>query len=289
MYRFSKKIYNMNHLLLICFLSLFLIENTLAQNDLKYLQQTLDILFTHLGNGDEEGVYNLFLPGQSDQIAVSYLDNNNKLNVEFDLQRALPIIPTESILAEEIKWITGAPLATAHFKRSSERIEETWNVSFVKFNENDWRITQIQLYLKRGYFSLITDEIQIETVLNKWHHAAAIADEDTFFGLMMDNAIYLGTDASERWLRDELKVWSEKYFQRESAWTFHPFNRNITCLPANNKIAYFDEQLNTGMGPCRGSGVLTKTQRGWRILQYNLTFVVPNDKVKGLQALLKEK
>ena len=40
----------------------------------------------------------------------------------------------------------------------------------------------------------------------------------------------------------------------------------------------FDELLeNEKYGTCRGSGVLIATPEGWRIAQYNLTFVVPND------------
>ena len=35
--------------------------------------------------------------------------------------------------------------------------------------------------------------------------------------------------------------------------------------------------VGTRMGPCRGTGVLRKTADGWRIAQYSLTLLVPND------------
>lgn len=47
----------------------------------------------------------------------------------------------------------------------------------------------------------------INEYLDQWHRAAATADADAFFGAMAPDCIYLGTDASERWLRDELRTW----------------------------------------------------------------------------------
>ena len=46
------------------------------------------------------------------------------------------------------------------------------------------------------------------------------------------------------WLRDELKEWSNKYFERESAWAFTPKNR-LVYLSANGETAWFEELLDT--------------------------------------------
>ena len=67
----------------------------------------------------------------------------------------------------------------------------------------------------------------VHCLLDDWHRAAAIADEDVFFGSMTADGIYLGTDATERWERDEMKEWSKKYFERESAWDFTPISRHL--------------------------------------------------------------
>ena len=46
------------------------------------------------------------------------------------------------------------------------------------------------------------------------------------------------------------------------------------------KTAWFDELLNTQMKICRGSGVLVKIGKEWKIKQYVLSMTVPNDNSK---------
>lgn len=131
-----------------------------------------------------------------------------------------------------------------------------------------------------------TPEQQINTLLDNWHHAAAVADEDTFFGSMTEDARYIGTDETENWKRDELKEWSKEYFAKESAWDFKKKTRNIFVY-SDEKLAWFDETLDTWMGVCRGSGVLILTKEGWKIKHYVLSIAVPNDKIDSYLELGK--
>ena len=49
----------------------------------------------------------------------------------------------------------------------------------------------------------------------------------------------------------------------------------------DGSTAWFDEVLeNEKYGLCRGSGVLVLRDDAWRIAQYNLTFLVPNELVE---------
>ncbi len=123
--------------------------------------------------------------------------------------------------------------------------------------------------------------------MNAWHHAAAVADEVTFFGSMAENGVYIGTDKTERWMRDELRQWAGFAFERESAWSFTTIERKI-YLGKKGAFAWFDETLDTWMGVCRGSGVLRKTDQGWKILHYHLAVTVPNDAVEDFIALVKK-
>lgn len=91
--------------------------------------------------------------------------------------------------------------------------------------------------------------------MNAWHKAAATADEDIFFGSMAADGIYIGTDATEKWKRDEMKEWSKKYFDKDSAWDFTTIDRAF-YLSDDEETAWFEESLDTWMGVCRGSGVL---------------------------------
>lgn len=122
---------------------------------------------------------------------------------------------------------------------------------------------------------------RLDTLLDNWHRAAATADEDAFFGLMAPDGIYIGTDATEHWTADSMAVWAQPYFDRESAWAFTPYNRHI-FVSADGQYAWWDELLETWMGPCRGSGVLQRDPTGaWRIAHYHLSVTVPNDDINA--------
>ena len=57
----------------------------------------------------------------------------------------------------------------------------------------------------------------INNTLDAFHTAASEADEDTYFALLADNAVFLGTDASERWTKPQFQEWAAQYFERDSA------------------------------------------------------------------------
>ena len=122
--------------------------------------------------------------------------------------------------------------------------------------------------------------------MDTWHRAAATADEDVFFGSMTADGIYIGTDASEYWHRDEMKAWSQKFFQRDSAWVFHPQQRHI-YITDRGDLAWFDELLDTWMGPCRASGVIERQKDNqWKLKHYHLSIAVPNEVVNDYLPLI---
>jgi ketosteroid isomerase-like protein len=127
----------------------------------------------------------------------------------------------------------------------------------------------------------------VHTFVDAWHRAAAEADEDTFFGSMADDGIYLGTDATERWPRDTFRVWAQFAFDRESAWAFKAYDREL-YFSGNNQYVWWEEMLETWMGPCRGSGVAHYEDGRWQIKHYNLAVTIDNDKVDQFIELTKE-
>lgn len=113
-------------------------------------------------------------------------------------------------------------------------------------------------------------------VLDDWHQAAAVADEARYFGHLREGAVFLGTDATERWDREAFRTWARPHFARGRAWAFRAVRRSISLAP-DGQVAWFDEDLDTpNMGPARGSGVLIKEAGRWRIAQYNLSVPIPN-------------
>lgn len=123
-----------------------------------------------------------------------------------------------------------------------------------------------------------TDKIEIGSVLDSWHRAAANANFNEYFALMTDDAVFIGTDAAENWPLETFKSFAKPIFATGKAWDFKAVERNIYFSP-DGKTAWFDELLDTWMKLCRGSGVLLKVDGKWRIAQYVLSTTVPNDNI----------
>ena len=129
---------------------------------------------------------------------------------------------------------------------------------------------------------------EVNSALDAWHKAAAEADFDTYFGLMTNDGVFIGTDAMENWQNQAFKEFSKPYFDRGKAWNFTAVDRNI-YVNGTNDFAWFDELLDTQMKLCRGSGVLQKVNGNWKIAHYVLSIAVPNENVDELVQLKKEK
>ncbi len=117
---------------------------------------------------------------------------------------------------------------------------------------------------------------QVAAVLDAWHHAASVADEEHYFNHFAPDGIFMGTDPGERWTVSQFRIWAAPHFARKKAWSFTPRDRHIQFSP-DRKIAWFDEMLDTpNLGVCRGSGVLVRLGAEWKIEQYNLSIPIPN-------------
>lgn len=117
---------------------------------------------------------------------------------------------------------------------------------------------------------------QVNKTLDAWHKAAAEANYDKYFGMMTEDAIYIGTDPTENWDLKAFQAFAKPYFDKGKAWNFKAMQRNI-YFDKSGKLVWFDELLNTQMKICRGSGVLVKTGKEWKIKHYVLSMTIPND------------
>ncbi|MCK5443491.1 MAG: nuclear transport factor 2 family protein [Maribacter sp.] len=132
------------------------------------------------------------------------------------------------------------------------------------------------------------NEIEIDNVLDAWHKAASEANFEDYFGVMTQDGVFLGTDATENWQNRAFREFSKPYFDKGRAWSFTAVERNI-YVNETNDFAWFDELLDTQMKLCRGSGVLKKVNGHWKIAHYVLSIAVPNEYVDELVELKKEK
>jgi hypothetical protein len=131
-------------------------------------------------------------------------------------------------------------------------------------------------------------EAAIDEVLSSLHRAASEANGELYFSLFADDAVFMGTDATERWSVDELESFAKPYFSTGRGWTYEMKDRNI-FVSSDRRTAWFDEVLwNDTYGTCRGTGVLVLTDGAWRIVQYNLVIPIPNDLAAGFAEKIKE-
>jgi ketosteroid isomerase-like protein len=128
---------------------------------------------------------------------------------------------------------------------------------------------------------------ELNQVVDGWHKSAAAAHLDSYFAAVTDDFIFLGTDPKERWTKDEFKAFCKPYFDAGKAWDFKPKERNWV-FSKNNKVAWFDEKLDTWMEECRGSGIMVKEGNKWKLAYYNLTVVIENEKIKPFIELRKQ-
>ena len=122
------------------------------------------------------------------------------------------------------------------------------------------------------------DITAVNNFIDQWHQDAADVNREAYFDKIDDDGIFIGTDATEIWTKQEFYDWAEPQFtQGGSAWDFKSMERNIYW---GEKSAYvwFDELLSFAGGTLRGSGVLIKRKKGWKIMHYVLSLPVPNEK-----------
>jgi hypothetical protein len=127
---------------------------------------------------------------------------------------------------------------------------------------------------------------QVNAFVDEWHDDAANA-RMAYFDKIAKDGVYIGTDKTELWHRDEFKLWAKRFFERKSAWTFKAIKRNV-YTSADKHIIWFDELLDTQMGICQASGVIHRTKTGFEIEHYQLSIAVPNDVSGEVTKLIKE-
>ena len=121
---------------------------------------------------------------------------------------------------------------------------------------------------------------QLNNLMNKWHKDAALSRLEDYFSFMDESFYYLGTDPEERWSKKEFYEFSKPYFDQEKGWHFIANWRNW-YFSWDGETAWFEESLDTHMEECRGTGVAVLMNGEWKLVHYNLTVVIENEKMKS--------
>jgi len=207
----------------------------------------------------------------------------------------LPGVPSEAGF-DQLAQLKGLPLAMyvggddTHWRDAMQRVSKTLTelgsapARFTIFEGEGH--TPESLSGKTLFRTL--ESFRVQRVLTDFHDAASKADAKRYFEHFTEDAIFLGTDASERWSLPEFRAFAEPYFSKGQGWTYTAKERHAYLSP-DGQSAWFDELLdNSSYGVTRGTGVLLRSEDRWRLAQYHLTIPVPNSLAKQLVELIRQ-
>ena len=126
-------------------------------------------------------------------------------------------------------------------------------------------------------FIINADEQRASTdeLLDGLHRDAHEGNFQTYFARFIPDAIFLGTDKTERWTIEEFKTYAKPAFADGHGWTYRVIERN---WEGDGDVRWFDEILfNEKLGHCRGTGTVKLIDNEWKIAHYSLTMLVPNE------------
>ena len=116
--------------------------------------------------------------------------------------------------------------------------------------------------------------VAIDALLDGLHRDAHEGNFQTYFARYSTDAVFLGTDKTERWTIEEFKAYAKPAFTDGHGWTYTVVERN---WEGGGNTRWFDEILfNEKLGHCRGTGVVRLINGEWKIAHYALTMLVPN-------------
>ena len=114
----------------------------------------------------------------------------------------------------------------------------------------------------------------LDVLLNGLHLDAHKGNFESYFDRYSTDAVFLGTDKTERWTIEEFKAYAKPAFSDGHGWTYAVIERN---WEGDGNLRWFDEiLLNEKLGHCRGTGVVELVNGEWKISHYALTMLVPN-------------
>ena len=86
--------------------------------------------------------------------------------------------------------------------------------------------------------------LTVDETLDLFHRLASDADL-AYFDLFHHTAVFLGTDATERWTLPAFRDYARPYFEKGQGWTYLPVQRHVNYSP-NSVFGYFGRRVLAG-------------------------------------------
>ena len=133
----------------------------------------------------------------------------------------------------------------------------------------------ISFVLSSSAWAQETAQSALDLLIDGLHKDAHEGNFETYFARYTSDAVFMGTDKTERWTIDAFKTYAAPAFEDGHGWTYKVVERN---WEGDGDTRWFDEILfNEKLGHCRGTGVVEKVDGNWKIAHYSLTLLIPND------------
>ena len=266
--------------------------NSDASMDEKTISDIVSNLFVAMNQSDGNRIKTLFAP----EGRLMSTDDQGKISV-------ITVDQFSQIISKAVKGSLDERVTDMEIKIDAN-LATVWAEYDFYYNKNlqHCGVDAFQLYKGSGGWKIIQisdtrrnncmaggKAAEIDNLLNNWHAAASNADGKKYFDLISADGFYLGTDPTENWDKSSFITFAKPFFDKGNAWKFQPKDRKV-YFSDDKEIAWFNELLDTWMGTCRGSGVLKKqTDGSWKIMQYSLAILVPNDLVQDYMKLVESK
>lgn len=283
----------MKRILLLLFL-LQISSISFSQSIEEILKSKIALFFEGFHKKDSAIIHSVVLPNTI--LSTIELRNNETRQRNLDINIFYQILskPSNDTLEEKIinyTFLIDEILATVwteyEFYYNGKLIHTGVNIFTLMKIENDWKISQItdSRYTKTiGDINQNDHEINntkiLNDLINNWHQNASTPNLEKFFAFMGDSCIYKGTDKTERWNKTEFYGFCKPYFDKGKAWDFKPLERHIS-FDDNLQTAWFDEKLDTWMGICKATGICQKVNGEWKLMHYDLSVTIDNEKIKS--------
>jgi ketosteroid isomerase-like protein len=111
----------------------------------------------------------------------------------------------------------------------------------IEILKNKLAITFGTLFIAISSFAQSSNaEKIINETIDTWHKAASEANFKSYFELMTEDAVFIGTDANEYWNKQEFQNYAKPHFDKGKAWSFTALERHV-YFDASGNTAWFDE------------------------------------------------
>ena len=130
-------------------------------------------------------------------------------------------------------------------------------IIFFVFSSNLYALPSI-----KGVLTADDESVAIDALLDGLHRDAHEGNFQTYFARYSSDAVFLGTDKTERWTIEEFKTYAKPAFADGHGWTYAVVERN---WEGGGNTRWFDEILfNEKLGHCRGTGVVQLINGEWK-------------------------